>query len=164
IQQISRQAMTYRTTLYSHYSDKYDLLEDYLMDTWQKEMKLDRAQNLSKIKDEFWDGIHDTVKFFKQYSKLFIQLNENRPIITNHNLIYNTIRNSLMILLNTIQPDDTKTRISKEKLSDFYTSGYLTVVLNWLNSKSKESSKSVTDDLFTLTYENLYYLLNQSPS
>jgi len=161
IQQISKQAMIYRTTLYTHYSDKYDLLEDYLMDNWQKEMKLDRAQNLSKLKEEYWEGIHDTVKFFKRYAKLFTQLNESRPIITSQNLIYSTIRKSLELLLNAIQPDDTKTRISKQKISEFFTSGYLAVVLNWLSNKSKESVKSITDSLFTMTFENLYHLLNQ---
>jgi len=161
IQQISKQAMIYRTTLYTHYSDKYDLLEDYLMDNWQKEMKLDRAQNLSKLKEEYWEGIHDTVKFFKRYSKLFTQLNESRPIITSHNLIYTTIRKSLEILLDVIQPDNTKTRIPKQKISEFFTSGYLAVVLNWLSSKSKESAKSITNSLFTMTFDNLYHLLNQ---
>jgi len=161
IQQISKQAMIYRTTLYTHYSDKYDLLEDYLMDNWQKEMKLDRAQNLSKLKEEYWEGIHDTVKFFKRYAKLFTQLNESRPIITSQNLIYSTIRKSLELLLNVIQPDDEKTRISKQKISEFFTSGYLAVVLNWLSSKSKESAKSITDSLFTMTFDNLHHLLNQ---
>ena len=164
IQQISKQAMVYRTTLYTHYSDKYDLLEDYLMETWKKEMKLDREQIFSKLKEEYWEGIHDTVKFFKHYSKLFTQLNENKPINTSHNLIYTTIKNSLMLLLDAIQSDDAKTRISKERISEFYTSGYLTVVLNWLSNNSKESVKSITDNLFTMTYENLYYLLNQSLS
>ncbi len=161
IQQISKQAMIYRTTLYAHYSDKYDLLEDYLMDNWQKEMKLDRKQEPSKLREQYWEGIHDTVKFFKRYSKLFTQLNESRPIITSHNLIYTTIKTSLMLLLNAIQPDDKKTRISKEKICDFFTSGYLAVVLNWLSSKTRESLKSITDSLFTMTFENLYLLLNQ---
>lgn len=164
IQQISKQAMIYRTTLYAHYSDKYDLLEDYLMEMWQKEMNLDREQDVSKLKEEYWEGIRDTVKFFKHYSKLFTQLNENKPINTSHNLIYTTIKNSLMLLLDAIQSDDAKTRISKERISEFYTSGYLTVVLNWLSNNSKESVKSITDNLFTMTYENLYYLLNQSLS
>ncbi|MFW9835447.1 MAG: TetR/AcrR family transcriptional regulator [Candidatus Thorarchaeota archaeon] len=164
IQQISKQAMTYRTTLYSHYSDKYDLLEDYLMDNWKKEMKLDRVQDLSKLREEYWEGIHDTVKFFKRYSKLFTQLNESRPIITSRNLIYTTIKTSLELLLNAIQPDDAKIRIAKDRISEFYTSGYLSVVLNWLKSKTKESIKSITEDLFNMTFENLYLLLNQSPS
>ena len=164
IQQISKQAMVYRTTLYTHYSDKYDLLEDYLMDTWKKEMKLDREQDSSKLKEEYWEGIHDTVKFFKRYSKLFNQLNESRPIITSHNLIYLTIKNSLMLLLNAIQPDESKARISKEKIAEFYTSGYLAVVLNWLSGNTKESTKAITEDLFTMTFENLHYLLNQKLS
>ncbi len=164
IQQISKQAMIYRTTLYTHYSDKYELLEDYLMETWQKEMKLDREQDLTKLKEEFWRGIHDTVRFFKRYSKLFTQLNENRPLISSHNLIYTTIKKSLKMLLDIIQPDDEKTRISKDRISEFYTSGYLTVVLNWLSSNTKESIKSITDNLFTMTFDNMYQLLNQSLS
>ena len=69
-----------------------------------------------------------------------------------------------MMLLDAIQPDDTKTRISKERISEFYTSGYLTIVLNWLSNNAKESIKSITDNLYTMTFENLYYLLNQSLS
>jgi predicted AlkP superfamily phosphohydrolase/phosphomutase len=134
------------------------------VDTWQKEMNRDREQDLCKLKEEYWEGIHNTVRFFKRYSKLFTQLNESKPIITSHNLIYSTIKNSLMLLLNAIQPDDAKIRIAKERISEFYTSGYLSVVLNWLKSKTKESIKSITEDLFNMTFENLHLLLNQSLS
>jgi AcrR family transcriptional regulator len=164
IQQISKQAMIYRTTFYLHYSDKYDLLEDYLMDTWQNEMNLDREQDVAKIREQYWEGIFDTVKFFKRYSRLFNQLSESRPIVSTHNLIYTTIRNTFLLLLDAIQPNDTKTRISKERISEFYTAGYLSVVLNWLGTDTKQSSKSITEDLFTMTFENLYHLLNQSLS
>jgi AcrR family transcriptional regulator len=164
IQQISKQAMIYRTTFYLHYSDKYDLLEDYLMDTWQNEMNLDREQDGTRIREQYWGGILDTVKFFKRYSKLFNQLSENRPIVSTHNLIYTTIRKTFLLLLDAIQPNDRKTRISKERISEFYTAGYLSVVLNWLGTDTKQSSKSITEDLFTMTFENLYHLLNQSLS
>ncbi|MFW9847721.1 MAG: TetR/AcrR family transcriptional regulator [Candidatus Thorarchaeota archaeon] len=164
IQQISEQAMIYRTTFYSHYSDKYDLLEDYLIVTWQEEMDIERRRDMDNLKEQYREGILDTVKFFKRYSNLFIQLNENRPLISRRNLIYTTIENTFMLLLDEIQPDDKMTRVSKAKIAEFYTSGYLNVVLNWLSGNTKGSSKSITDDLFTMTFENLYHLLNQSIS
>jgi AcrR family transcriptional regulator len=164
IQQISEQAMIYRTTFYSHYSDKYDLLEDYLMVTWQEEMDIERRRESTNIKEQYRAGILDTVRFFKRHSKLFIQLNESRPIISRRNLIYTTIENTFILLLDTIQPNDSKVRISKGRISEFYTSGYLNVVLNWLSSDTKESAQSITEDLFTMTFENLYHLLNQSLS
>ncbi|MFX0064745.1 MAG: hypothetical protein ACFFC7_21435 [Candidatus Hermodarchaeota archaeon] len=34
IQDISKKAMIYRTTFYTYYSDKYSLLEEYLIETW----------------------------------------------------------------------------------------------------------------------------------
>ncbi len=164
IQQISEQAMIYRTTFYSHYSDKYDLLEDYLMVTWQEEMEIDRRRESTNIKEQYREGILDTVRFFKRHSKLFIQLNESRSIISRRNLIYTTIENTFMLLLDTIQPNDSKAKISKGRISEFYTSGYLNVVLNWLGSDTKESAQLITEDLFTMTFENLYHLLNQSLS
>lgn len=90
------------------------------------------------------------------------QLNESRPIISWRNLIYTTIENTSVLLLDAIQPNDAEARISKERISEFYTSGYLNVVLNWLNSGAKESAESITEDLFIMTFENLYHLLNQS--
>ena len=38
IQDISKKAMIYRTTFYTHYSDKYSLLEEYLIETWKDEI------------------------------------------------------------------------------------------------------------------------------
>ncbi|MFW9924445.1 MAG: TetR/AcrR family transcriptional regulator, partial [Candidatus Thorarchaeota archaeon] len=82
IQQISKKAMIYRTTFYSHYTDKYDLLEDYLIETWKADINFNRTANEEQIKEVYWDGVLDTVKFFKSHSKLFIQLNENKSIIS----------------------------------------------------------------------------------
>ncbi|MFW9979682.1 MAG: TetR-like C-terminal domain-containing protein [Candidatus Thorarchaeota archaeon] len=72
------------------------------------------------------------------------------------------MENTSVLLLDAIQPNDAEARISKERISEFYTSGYLNVVLNWLNSGAKESAESITEDLFIMTFENLYHLLNQS--
>ncbi len=131
------------------------------MVTWQEEMDIDRRKETAMLKEQFREGILDTVKFFKRYAKLFLQLNESRPLISRRNLIYSTIKNTSFLLLDAIQPNDGKARISKERISEFYTSGYLNVVLNWLSSGTMESAESITEDLFTMTFENLYHLLNQ---
>jgi len=159
IQQISKKAMIYRTTFYAHYSDKYELLEDYLMETWKNEVKLNgKIEN--DIYKEYWKGILDTVQHFKNHAHLYIQLNEYRSIISKSNLIYSTIKKFFIIWLGIIQNDDSKVLVPKEKISDFYVAGYLNLILEWLLKGTKESCESMTEMFIALTDENLKYILN----
>ena len=158
IQQLSKKAMIYRTTFYAHYNDKYELMEDYLMETWKKEVDLNgKIEN--DINEEYWKGILETVQHFKNYAHLYIQLNENRSIISESNLIYSTIKKFFIIWLDIIQNDDSKALVPKEKISDFYVAGYLNLILDWLLKGTKESCESMTDMFIALTDENLKYIL-----
>ncbi|NHI94537.1 MAG: TetR/AcrR family transcriptional regulator [Candidatus Lokiarchaeota archaeon] len=164
IKKISDEAMIYRTTFYAHYSDKYDLLEDYLIEAWKNEILLGGIINVNKqefIKETYWKGMLDTVKYFKRYSKLYLQLSEFKPIISKNNLIYKTLKQFFNILLSILQPDDLKMLVSKERISEFYISGYINSILNWLESGAKESCESVTKDFITLTDNNLTFLINK---
>lgn len=162
IQQISKKAMIYRTTFYAHYSDKNDLLEDYLIEAWKNEIYLEEGIEKDKLIEKYWEGLLETVKYFERYSKLYIQLSESKSIISKQNLIFSTIKKFFILLLNLIQPDDSKIRVSKERISEFYTAGYLNSILNWIHDGAKESCELITKDFITLTDNNLEFLLNQS--
>ena len=164
IQKISEQAMIYRTTFYAHYSDKYDLLEDYLVESWKSEISLEGLIAATKqkfMKESYWKGMLDTVKYFKRYSKLYIQLSEFKPIISRNNLIYKTLQQYFKLLLSILEPDENRTKVSRNRISEFYTSGYLHSILNWLEDGAKESCESITNDFITLTDYNLRFLLRQ---
>ena len=118
IQQISKKAMIYRTTFYSHYTTKYELLEDYLMESWKTELDFKTDVDEKNIYKVYWDGILQTANFFKKYSELFIQLNETISIISKSNLLYVTLKEFFMIWLNLLQPDDSKVRVPKEKICE----------------------------------------------
>jgi AcrR family transcriptional regulator len=162
IQQISMKAMIYRTTFYAHYSDKYELLEDFLMDKWKDEFENVSDLNSENKKEKYREGLLNTVKFFKRYSTHFIQLNENRSIISKNNLIYKTIKEFFTIWLDLIQPNNSETQVSKEIAADFYIAGYLNLILEWLMGGVKESCEEMTDIFIILSDKNLEYILHQT--
>ncbi|MFW9924498.1 MAG: TetR-like C-terminal domain-containing protein, partial [Candidatus Thorarchaeota archaeon] len=76
------------------------------------------------------------------------------------NVIYNTIKQSFMLLLNVLQPDNKKIKVAKEKIAEFYTSGYLSIIFSWLLTGIKETCEAITKELIIMTNQNLIYLLD----
>ncbi|MHA1226787.1 MAG: TetR/AcrR family transcriptional regulator C-terminal domain-containing protein [Candidatus Hodarchaeales archaeon] len=161
IQDISKKAMIYRTTFYSYYSDKYDLLEDYLLETWKEEILTEDIMDKDSFDQLFfWKGMQQTVDYFKRYSNLYLQLIEERPsLLFESNIIFRTIKQYFILYLDLIQPDNSKSLIPKERIADFYCSGFLNVTIHWLQNGCPERSDVLTKELITLTEHNLKSLL-----
>lgn len=162
IQEISKEAMIYRTTFYSHYSDKHALLEDYLMETWKKEILIEEVMDKNSFDQIFfWKGMQETIDYFNKYSHLFLQLIDEKPfLLSESNTIFKTLKYYFIVYLDLIQPDKVRTIISKDRIADFYCSGFLNVVIHWLQNGCKERSEVLTKELITLTEKNLPSLLN----
>ena len=164
IQDISTEAMIYRTTFYTHYSDKYKLLNDCLLEKWKETLSIIDPMDQQTFEHFFlWKGIKQTLDYFKRYSNLYLQLIDEKPIILSElNPIFYTINHYLLSYLDNLQPDNTKIIISKERIADFYCSGFFNVVIHWLQKGCQERSDTLAKEFSYLTEENLKYLLGLS--
>lgn len=128
-------AMVHRTTFYSHFQDKYQLLE-YAIKELQKDISLEVLKS---------HDIENIQEYYLELIKLFLQhISDNRDIYLP---ILNNNRNSITmdILYNTFI-EDVKKRLHEEKVTiknnipiemvaEFYSNAIFGVCIWWLKNK-----------------------------
>ena len=146
IQDICNKALINRSTFYSHYSDKYDLLSDFL-DT----LKNNLSNELSKNKN-----IINTKAYYLEMIKIILN-----HIDLNKDLYYSVImmnRNSVimdMLIDTTIKDVNKRLEISNLKKEDipvdifstFYLGAVSGVLVLWLKTKDKYTKEEIINYL-----------------
>ena len=154
VSDICSHALINRSTFYSHYNDKYELLEEYI-----NTLKDSLIEELSKNKN-----INDTKQYYIELIKLFFNhIDEKRNIyisamINNRNsitmdIIYDVLNHEVTKRLNDIEFKN-KT-IPVEIISKFYLGAVFNVGIEWLKNENKYSKEDLVNYLDKLIPDNL---------
>lgn len=141
-QDICNKALINRSTFYSHYSDKYDLLCDFI-----ENLKNELSNELSKNKN-----IINTKEYYLEMLRIILD-----HIDLNKNLYYSVImmnRNSIimdMLIETTVKDVNKRLEISNLKKEDipvdifstFYLGAVSGVLVLWLKTKDKYSKEEI---------------------
>lgn len=146
VSDICNQALINRSTFYAHYTDKYELLADYISDL-KKSLLLELEKNKNTL---------NTKEYYLEMIRLFFNhIDENREIylstvINNHNSI-------MMDIVYDVLVHDISAGLKKEEgsqiptdiLAKFYLGAVVSVGMEWLKN-GKQYTKEEMLDYFDL--------------
>ena len=154
VSDICSHALINRSTFYSHYNDKYELLEEYI-----NTLKDSLIEELSKNKN-----INNTKQYYIELIKLFFNhIDEKRNIylsamINNRNsitmdIIYDVLNHEVTKRLNDIEFKNKD--IPVEIISKFYLGAVFNVGIEWLKNENKYTKQDLVNYLDKLIPDNL---------
>ena len=153
VSDICNKALINRSTFYSHYEDKYDLLVDFI----------------NSLKDEFVTELNknssnlNTKEYYIELIKIFLNHIEERKEMYTSIMIYN--RNSIMMdillsvvnndLLKKMSKDEFKSSIPDDIIVKFYLGGVINLGVEWLKDNTKYSKEEIINYLNLLIPDNI---------
>lgn len=153
VSDICNKALINRSTFYSHYEDKYDLLVDFI----------------NSLKDEFVTELNknnsnlNTKEYYIELIKIFLNHIEERKEMYTSIMINN--RNSIMMdilldvvnndLLKKMSSDEFKSSIPSDIIAKFYLGGVINIGVEWLKDNKKYSKDDIIKYISELIPDNL---------
>ena len=153
VSDICNKALINRSTFYSHYEDKYDLLVDFI----------------NSLKDEFVTELNknssnlNTKEYYIELIKIFLNHIEERKEMYTSIMINN--RNSIMMdillsvvnndLLKKMSKDEFKSSIPDDIIVKFYLGGVINLGVEWLKDNTKYSKEEIINYLNLLIPDNI---------
>ena len=142
IQDICNKALINRSTFYSHYSDKYDLLCDFI-ESLKNELskELSKNENIINTKEYYLEMIRIILNHIDLNKNLYYSvIMMNRNIIIMDMLIDTTIKDvNTRLQINTLTRGD----IPIDIFSTFYLGAVSGVLVLWLKTENKYSKEEI---------------------
>lgn len=153
VSDICENALVNRSTFYSHYQDKYELVMDFINNM---------ENNISKELEKN-NNIFNTKEYYIEMIKLIMNyIDDNKEI---YNGILNNNKNSIFfdIISNSIEKDieyriknNTKiNNINTDFVTRFYVGAVSSIVIDWIQNKLKYSKEDVIKYLDILIPSNI---------
>ncbi len=150
VSDICDQALINRSTFYSHYTDKYELLADYISDL-KKSLLLELEKNKNTL---------NTKEYYLEMIRLFFNhMEENRGIylstvINNHNSIMMDIVYDVLVHdISASLKKEESSKIPREILAKFYLGAVASVGMEWLKN-GKQYTKEEMLEYFAILIPN----------
>lgn len=150
INDIAERADVNRGTVYSHYSDKYDLLDKFIEAQLTHLMKSCYSVDAAEIPTKTF--LHHTIKEIKQNAPLYKTLLSIKDVSSFRIHLNSMINKQIME-----QMDETNLSIddlSKSIYAQFMSSAIVGVIEWWFNQSMPCSTEELTDRLWTLLEMN----------
>lgn len=153
VSDICNKALINRSTFYSHYEDKYDLLVDFI-----NSLKNEFISELNKNSSDL-----NVKEYYIELIKIFLNHIEERKEMYTSIMINN--RNSIMMdillsvvnndLLKKIKSDEIDSSIPNDIIAKFYLGGVINLGVEWLKDNNKYSKEDIINYLNLLIPDNI---------
>ena len=153
VNNICNLAMVHRTTFYSHFSDKYELL-DYCVNDLESELtKNFEPKNYSNTKEFYSDLINHLIKYLGE-NKLFYRnmLNNNYTagIIA---VFHNSVIKYITDLIEKDSQAGKHFEVPPKIMAEFYSGAVTAIIIWWLKTNSKISEEDLCNYIITLIFD-----------
>lgn len=152
VNDICNLAMVHRTTFYSHFADKYELL-DYAINDIEGEL-LDSFKNKKfDTSKDFYTGLIMNLLNYLGDRKLFF-----RNMLTNNysagiiTVLHNSAITNITDLLEKEEKAGVKFNTPIKIMAEFYSGAVTSIIFWWLTSNSKISEEELCDYIVTLIF------------
>ncbi len=147
-------AMVHRTTFYSHFSDKYELLE-YCINDVEQELTEKISNNIYSNTEEFYTNlIINVIEYISDKKKLF------------KNIIKNNLNSSIISIFNrtcvnyikSVQEEDKVKKVQDipiEIIAQFYSGAVMSTIVWWLESNSKLTEKELCKYIADMIFRHI---------
>lgn len=152
VNDICNAAMIHRTTFYSHFSDKYELL-DYVIKSLEEELLASFDITKYSSSREFYTGLINNLLEFLGSNKLFFRniLNNNYSsgIIT---VFHNSAIKHILELIEKEGKTGKSYLIPSVVMAEFYSGAVTSTILWWLKTNSNISEKDLCNYIVSLIF------------
>ena len=154
VNDICNVAMIHRTTFYSHFSDKYELL-DYVIKNLEDDLLAGFDVTDYSSSRDFYKGLIDNLLEFLGSNKIFFRSilnnNYNSGIIT---VFHDSAIKHILELIEKEGSNNRKNRVPPVVVSEFYAGAVTSTILWWLKTNSNISEKDLYDYIVSLIFDN----------
>ena len=146
-------AMVHRTTFYSHFADKYELL-DYCINEMEKELISGfSVKDYASVKDFYTDLVMNFLEYLgsnKSFFKNMVKNNYSAGIIT---ILHNSALNEITRILEKQPASSVNSKVPKKVMAEFYSGAVTSIIIWWLQSNSKTTEQELCDYIISLTFD-----------
>lgn len=152
VNDICNLAMVHRTTFYSHFADKYELL-DYCINDIEKDLLSDFSGKKYSTSKEFYTSLIMNILSYLGSKKLFfknmINNNYSTGIIT---VLHNSAISKISELLEKEEKSGVKFNTPIKIMAEFYSGALTSIIMWWLRSNSNISDEQLCDYIIALIF------------
>ncbi len=143
VSDICTHAMINRSTFYTHYADKYELLAAYINDLKNSlAHELEKNQNIRNSKEYYLEMIKLLLDHIEQKKETYVSIMiYNRNSITI-DILYDVINKDIIKQIQESK-EITKDSIPSDIISKFYLGAVFNVCLEWLKHDNKYSKQEI---------------------
>ena len=154
VSDICAKALINRSTFYSHYNDKYELLAEYVDN--KKELlayELSKNSNIKNTKEYYIEMIRLLLDYVEEkkdtYLKIMIK-NKNSIIM---DIIYDTASKDVIKHIN---EESSNGKVPSTVISNFYIGAIFNVCIDWLTHSNKYTKEDILNYINILIPDNLF--------
>lgn len=152
VSDICNMALVNRSTFYSHYNDKYELLEEYIKDLKESLTKeLEKNKNISNTKEYYMELIRILLNHVDEKKDIYSSIMINNRNSITMDILYDVLNQDITSRLK----EDNNKKIPNEIISKFYLGAIFNVGIEWLNNNTKYSKEELLEYLNILLPEEL---------
>lgn len=146
-------AMVHRTTFYSHFSDKYELL-DYVIHDIEKEILSGFSTSQFKSTKEFYSNLIMSLLNYVGSNKIFyrnmMKNNYSAGIIT---IFHNSAITHISEIIEKEQKNGLQADVPITIMSEFYSGAVTATLMWWLNSNTDISEEQLCNYIISLIFD-----------
>ena len=153
VSDICEKALVNRSTFYSHYSDKYELLSSYI-DTLKEslEKELEKNTSIKNTKEYYLEMISLFLNHVEEKKEIYIAIGKTNKNGILMDMIYDTFKKEI---IEGIDKSDTKVKIPSNFVATFYLGAVFSVGTEWLISDFKYTKEEMLNYLNILIPDEL---------
>lgn len=154
INDICNLAMVHRTTFYTHFEDKYDLLEYCLKEAEREITEKITPSSYLNVKEFYTNMIMNVICYIEDNKSIFKAM-----ILKNDDSSFFKIFNNTCVLYiyNMLQQEEKKGEehnIPIKLIAEFYAGAVISTITYWIKDSSKMTAKQLCNYIIKLIFEH----------
>lgn len=146
-------AMVHRTTFYSHFSDKYELLEYCIKDVEEEISRKITSNTYSNTREFYTNLIMSLLEYISEnrnFFKCILKNNSNNSVVS---IFMNACISYITDMLEKEENMDISHEIPIPIIAQFYSGALINTIILWLKTNSKVTEKELCNYIISLIFD-----------
>jgi len=156
VNDICNKAMINRSTFYAHYTDKYELLQEYINSLKDNLLtKLDGNNNIKNTKEYYLELIKLLLEHFEEKKETYHYMMINNKNSITMDIIYDVINKGIIKQIEE-STDFEGAKVPSSIISLFYLGAVINICIEYLKYNNKYTKEQIIEYINILIPDNLY--------